>query len=468
MSTERNEHLIGGRWVTADSAPQPVENPATLETIGTTAMGNAAHVDAAVTSAREAFLDWSRTTPEVRRAALLDLAAQVRARRDALVEVLVAELGAPRHVAADVHVAATVGDLEAFAAVLEDLAFTSEVGNSLVVHEPLGVIACITPWNYPTHQIAAKIGAAIAAGCTVVLKPSEVTPLCAYLLGDALVASAVPDGVVNIVFGDGAGVGEALTTSRGIDAISFTGSTRIGVHIATLAAARLLPVSLELGGKSASVVLDDADLERAVAWTVRSATVNSGQTCSACTRLIVPAYLADAAAGLARAQMGALRVGDPTTDVDLGPLASRAQFEKVGAMVSQAAADGATVHQSSVNTDLPGWFMAPTLVTDADPDSSIVQDEVFGPVLTIQAATDVDHAVELANHSPYGLGGAVWSADVERATAVARRLHTGQVDINGADWNLQAPFGGVKQSGTGRELGAHGVLEFTSLKAVQR
>lgn len=468
MNFRRNEHLIAGRWVISPTAPVPVENPATLSTVGTAAMGDGREVTVAIEAASAALPHWSGHRPEERRAALSDLATQVRLRADELTATLVAELGAPERVAREIHVAATIADLEGFADALGRVAFETEIDHSLIVREAVGVVACITPWNYPTHQIAAKIGGAVAAGCTVVLKPSELTPLSAYLLGDAVLASTIPAGVVNIVFGTGAVVGQALASSPEIDAISFTGSTAVGRKIAESAAGRMIPVSLELGGKSASVVLDDADLEAAVAWTVRSATVNSGQTCSACTRLIVPANLAEQAAQLAVEGATALRVGDPQQDVDLGPLASRAQYEKVTGMLEGARRDGAVIHQADLTTDLPGHFVSPAIVTGADPASAIVQDEVFGPVLVVQAAADTSDAVRLANFSSYGLGGAVWSSDPDRAVMVARRLHTGQVDINGAAWNLRAPFGGTKSSGAGRELGIHGILEFTELKSIQR
>ncbi|PVX59586.1 aldehyde dehydrogenase family protein [Rhodococcus globerulus] len=468
MNWTRNEHLIAGEWVTNAGHPTPVENPATLETVGTTAAGTGADAAVAIEAASAALPGWSLSSSEERQAALLDLAAQVRLRANELVAILVAELGTPERVARDIHVAATIADLEGFADALGKFSFETEIGNSLVVREALGVVACITPWNYPTHQIAAKVGGAIAAGCTVVLKPSEVTPLSAYLLGDALLASTVPAGVVNIVFGTGDTVGQTLVMSRDIDAISFTGSTTVGRSIAEIGARRMIPVALELGGKSASIVLDDADLETAVAWSVRSATVNSGQTCSACTRLIVPAKLADQVTELAREGAAALRVGDPQLDVDLGPLASRAQYDRVTGMLESARRTGAVVRQADLTTDLPGYFVPPAIVNGADPASAIAQEEVFGPVLVIQGAADTSEAVRLANFSPYGLGGAVWSSDPDRATLVARRLRTGQVDINGAAWNLQAPFGGTKSSGSGRELGIHGILEFTELKSIQR
>lgn len=463
----RNEHLVGGDWVASERPPQRVEDPASLETAGTAADGDPSVVHAAAAAARAAQEGWGSTPPEDRRAALVDLAEQLRRRSAELVDVLVAELGAPTRLARDVHVAATVGDLEAFATALDGLDFEQRLGSSLVRHRPLGVVGCITPWNYPTHQIAAKLGAALAAGCTVVLKPAELTPLSAYVVGEAVRDSAIPPGVVNIVFGEGRTVGEALVRDADVDAISFTGSTGVGRHIAAVAGGRLLPVSLELGGKSASVVLDDADLERAVRWTVRSATVNSGQTCSACTRLVVPEHLARDAEDLALDALRGLRIGDPRDDVDLGPVASGAQRDKIAGLLAGARDAGATVHAAPLPGGLPGHYVAPALVTGADRRAAIVQEEVFGPVLVLQTARDNDEAVEVANDSPYGLGGAVWSADLQRARSVAARMHTGQVDLNGADWNLLAPFGGTKQSGFGRELGPHGILELTYLQSIQ-
>lgn len=469
-SWKRSEHFIDGDWYTpAAGELLAIENPATGESIGTAARGGREEVDLAVEAATRAWPGWSATSPAERAEALGALRDALGARKKELVDLTVAELGVPVTFAGDVHVPLALGDLDAFARDVRDFPFEERIGNSLVLKESAGVAGCVTPWNYPLHQMAAKVGAALAAGCTVVLKPAELTPLAAYALAEAACDAGLPPGVFNVVFGSGRVVGDALTRNPGVDVVSFTGSTAVGTSVAEVAAGDVRRCLLELGGKSASVALPDADFEAATRWTVRSATVNSGQTCSACTRLIVPrsnyadvvAYAGELAAGL--------RVGDPLdATTDLGPVVSARQRETVLGFVERAVANGARVEPAGTG-DLPdrGHYVRPAVVSGTHPFSEIAQEEVFGPVLVVLAYDDEDEAAAIANSTRYGLSGAVWSADAGRATTFARRLRTGQVDVNGGQWNFSAPFGGYKQSGTGRELGPHGIADFCEVKSIQ-
>lgn len=466
----RREHFVDGDWHAPEGGELiAVENPATAEPIGSAPRGGRAEVDLAVAAASRARPAWAATSPEERARALEALRDALGAREKELVDLTVAELGAPVTFARDVHVPLALGDLDAFAKDVRAFPFEERIGTSLVLREPAGVAGCVTPWNYPLHQMAAKVGAALAAGCTVVLKPAELTPLAAYALAEAARDAGLPPGVLNVVFGSGRVVGDALTRNPGVDVISFTGSTAVGTSVAGAAARDVRRCLLELGGKSASVALPDADLEAAIRWTVRSATVNSGQTCSACTRLVVPrAGYADAVAYAGELAAG-LRVGDPLDPaVDLGPVVSARQRETVLGFVERAVAEGATVEPAGAG-DLPerGHYVRPAVVSGTHPYAEIAQEEVFGPVLVVLAYDDEDEAAAIADSTRYGLSGAVWSADPGRATAFARRLRTGQVDVNGGRWNFSAPFGGYKQSGTGRELGPHGIADFCETKSLQ-
>lgn len=469
-SWHRSEHFIDGTWHTpVGGETLAVENPATGEGIGTAARGGPREAGLAVEAAKRARPGWAATSPGERADALGALHDALSARREDLVGLTVAELGAPVTVARDVHVPLALGDLEAFARDVRGFPFEERIGNSLVLKEPAGVAGCVTPWNYPLHQMAAKVGAALAAGCTVVLKPAELTPLAAYALAEAAEEAALPPGVLNVVFGSGRVVGDAITRDPGVDVVSFTGSTAVGTSVAGVAARDVRRCLLELGGKSASVVLPDADVESAVRWTVRSATVNSGQTCSACTRLVVPRSRYADAVALAGDLAAGLCVGDPLDPAtDLGPLVSARQRETVLGFVERAVADGADLGPAA-SGDLPGrgHYVRPVVVSGTHAHSEIAQEEVFGPVLVVLAYDDEDEAAAIADATRYGLGGAVWSADPARATAFARRLRTGQVDVNGGRWNFSAPFGGCKQSGTGRELGPHGIADFCEVKSIQ-
>ena len=465
----RDSAFVDGQWRPAESVVS-VEDPATGEAIGTAADSSAALVDEAVAAARRAFDSWAATTARERAAHLAALHRELQARRDLLVRTTVTEVGAPVRVAREAHVDLALDIVGYYVDLIANLddGPIEQVGNSLVFREPAGVVGCITPWNYPVYQLLIKVVPAIAAGCTVVAKPAELTPLTAYLVADAAQAAGLPAGVLNLVPGRGRVVGEAIVTHPEVDLVSFTGSTQVGARVAARAATTLKRVALELGGKSASLVLPDADLATAVNATVDSATLNTGQTCSAWTRLLVPQEAYDDAYQLACARAGELVVGDPTREeTDLGPLISAGQRESVTGMVARASAAGARCFQPPLVLPERGHYTAPVVVGGVPPEAEIAQEEVFGPVLVVLPYRDEADAVRLANLTVYGLAGAVWSADQERALRVARAMRTGQVDINGAPFNPAAPFGGYKQSGYGRELGRHGYEEFTQIKAVQ-
>ncbi|TDC36810.1 aldehyde dehydrogenase family protein [Micromonospora sp. 15K316] len=472
MDLARTDFYLDGRWVApSGAAPLPVHNPATEEVIATVPAGTATDVDRAVAAARAAFDGWAATPPAQRAAHLDRLHAALSARADEIARTVALELGAPLKVASRIQAGLPLTVLHSYVELAAHSSVEETVGNSTVVREPVGVVGAITPWNYPLHQVVAKLAPALAAGCTVVLKPAELTPLVSYLLFDAIHEAGLPPGVVNLVTGTGPVVGEAIAAHPDVDMVSFTGSTATGRRISHLAADRIARVALELGGKSANVILDDADLTTAVKVGVGNAFLNSGQTCTAWTRMLVHRSRYDDAVELAAKAAGAYRLGDPFDPATrLGPLVSAAQRERVLGHVTRGLADGGRLVAGGPDAPVPdrGWYVAPTVIADVDPESALAQEEVFGPVLAIIPVDDEDHAVTVANNSRYGLAGAVWSADEERAVRVARRMRTGAVDVNGAPFNPLAPFGGYKQSGIGRELGRHGLAEFLQTKAIQR
>ncbi|MFF5227506.1 aldehyde dehydrogenase family protein [Dactylosporangium sp. NPDC000521] len=443
-----------------------VYNPATEEVIGS--VPETASVDPAVAAARAALGPWSALPRAARAAHLAALRDLLVAHADELAGIITAEMGAPLAVARKVQVGLPIAVLSSMVDLLDRDECEERIGNSLVVRDPVGVVAAITPWNYPLHQTIAKLAPALAAGNTVVHKPSEVAPLSALRLAELVREAGLPSGVYNLVTGYGDPTGAALAGHPGVDLVSFTGSTRAGRAVAALAASHLARVSLELGGKSANVLLPDADLAAAVKVGIGNCFLNSGQTCTAWTRLLVHESQHDEVVDLAVAAAAKYTVGDPTDPATrLGPLASAAQRDRVRSYIARGVADGARMALGDGSVPDVGYYVAPVVFADVDPDSVIAQEEIFGPVLSIIRYRDEDDAVRIANGTPYGLAGSVWSASSDRALAFARRMRTGQVDVNGGSFNPLAPFGGIGDSGYGRELGVHGFEEFTSVKAIQ-
>jgi aldehyde dehydrogenase (NAD+) len=467
----RTGHVIAGALVDTASDRIEVINPATEQVIASVPAGTAADVDAAVSAATAAFPAWS-ATPVAERAAIVRRISEGLAARGAeIAATITAEMGSPITFARRVQAGVPVYTSAGIADLLDGgYPFGEQIGNSLVVREPVGVVGCITPWNYPLHQIVAKVVPALAAGCTVVLKPSEIAPLVAGIFLDVLASAGVPAGVVNLVHGVGPVVGEAIAGHPGVDMVSFTGSTRAGRRVSVLAAETVKRVALELGGKSANVILDDADLDKAVKLGVANTYINGGQTCTAWTRMLVPVARQDEVVELVLAATAKYGVGDPTDEATrIGPMASSAQRSRVLGYIEKGVAEGATLATGGTDpVEGLGYYVRPTVFANVRPDMTIAQEEIFGPVLSILPYTDEDEAVAIANSTIYGLAGAVFSADTDHAIAVARRLRTGQVDINGGQFNPVAPFGGYRQSGNGRELGRHGLEEFLETKSIQR
>jgi aldehyde dehydrogenase (NAD+) len=448
-----------------------VVNPTTEEVVGTVRAGTPADVDAAVTRAVAAFPAWSATSSDSRVALVRAVADAMEARAEEFAATMTAEMGTPVTFASRVQVPNPVGIARGVADVMAAGYFDgSEIGNSLVLREPVGVVAAITPWNFPLQQMVAKVVPALAAGNVVVLKPSELAPMTADLLASVLFDAGVPEGVLSLVHGTGPVVGEALASHPMVDMVSFTGSTRAGRRVSALAAETVKRVALELGGKSANVVLDDADLTRAVKIGVGNAYMNNGQACSAWTRLLVPASRHGEALEIAVAAAAKYEPADPALpSTRMGPAVSAAQRDRVVGYIERGVSEGATLALGGPSRPLDrGFFVTPTVFGGVRSDMVIAQEEIFGPVLSVMPYADEDDAVRIANSTIYGLGGAVFSADTDRALAVAKRLRTGQVDINGAAFNTGAPFGGYRQSGNGREFGRHGLDEFTELKSIQR
>jgi len=463
---------INGAWVRSTGRGQiDVVNAATEEVIGSAPDGTAEDVDTAVAAAHAAFAPWSQTTADQRAAYLDKIAAGLSERADEIARTITAEVGMPLKLSRAIQAALPVTTTKNYAALAREYQFEEQVGTSLVVREPVGVVGCITPWNFPLHQIMGKVAPALAAGCTVVLKPSEVAPLTAFLLADIVAAVGLPAGVFNLVAGTGPVVGEAIAVHPGVDMVSFTGSTRAGKRVAELAARTVKRVALELGGKSANVILDDADLPKAVTAGINDCYLNSGQACNAQTRMLVPRARYEEAVALAKAAAERFTVGDPTSDTTkLGPLVSAMQRDRVRAYIRKGIEEGATLVTGGAEPPdglTKGYFVRPTVFANVRNDMTIAQEEIFGPVLSIIPYETEEEAIRVANDSVYGLGGAVWSADRDRATRVARRIRTGQVAVNGGRHNPLAPFGGYKQSGLGREFGTFGLEEFLEIKSLQ-
>jgi acyl-CoA reductase-like NAD-dependent aldehyde dehydrogenase len=470
----RDTHYVGGEWLRPlGTQTATVVNATTEAPLATVTLGTAEDVDRAVAAARAAFETWSTTPLEVRAQLCAAIAAGLEARGDEIAATITAEMGMPIVQSRMIQAGLPINQFASMPALLEDVAWEEETGNSLIVREPVGVVGAITPWNYPLHQVAAKVAPAIAAGCTVVLKPSEITPLSAFILAEVCDAAGLPAGVLNLVPGTGPEVGEAIAAHPGIDMVSFTGSTRAGRRVAEVAAATVKRVALELGGKSANVILDGADLMRAVPDAVGKCYLNSGQTCSALTRLVVPREHLGTVEAIAAATAEHYAPGDPMDQATpLGPVASAAQRDRVREWIARGVDEGARLLVGGVEPPEgleTGWYVQPTILTDVTPDMAVAQQEIFGPVLSIipyDGGEDV--AVAIANDSDYGLAGGVWAADDETAIRVARRIRTGQIEINGGAFNPLAPFGGFKQSGHGRENGRFGLEEYLAVKSLQR
>jgi acyl-CoA reductase-like NAD-dependent aldehyde dehydrogenase len=463
---------IGGEWVSSSgSGVLEVINASTEQVMGSVPEGTVEDVNKAVAAARAAFDSWSQTPLQERSDWMAKIAAALGARMDEIAALIAQEVGMPLKLSAMIQAGLPTTTFASMPALLAETEWEEEVGNSLIVREPVGVVAAITPWNYPLHQIAAKVAPAMAAGCTVVLKPSQVAPLNAALLADVIDEVGLPAGVFNLVTGRGSVIGEALALHPDVDAISFTGSTSAGRKVSEAAAGTIKRVALELGGKSPNIILEDAELEPAIKDGVAKCFLNSGQTCSALTRMLVPRSRLAEAEQIAAVVAEFFKPGDPFAEgTMLGPLVSEEQRELVRGYIEKGSAEGAKLVTGGVEPPAgleQGYFVAPTVFSEVTTGMTIAQEEIFGPVLVLIPYDDEEEAVAIANDSIYGLAGGVWSGDQEHAKRVARRIRTGQVEINGGAFNPLAPFGGYKQSGYGRELGRYGLEEFLQIKALQ-
>lgn len=462
---------INGQWVKpAGTGAIDVINSTTEEVMGRIPEGTAEDVNSAVAAAKAAFESWSTTTVEERQRYLQLIADKLVLMKNEIAVLIAAEVGMPLPLATAVQAGMPAMVMGSYAQLLSEFQFEETIGKALVVKEPVGVVGCITPWNFPLHQVVAKVAPALAAGCTVVLKPSEVAPLTAFVLAEIIDDIGLPAGVFNLVTGYGPVVGEAIASHPDVDMVSFTGSTRAGKRVSELAAQTVKRVSLELGGKSANIILDDANFEKAVKSGVGACYFNSGQTCSALTRMLVPRSRHDEAVAIAKKVAEGFTVGDPAEGkAKLGPLVSATQRERVVNYIKKGIEEGAQLVAGGA--DRPeglekGYFVRPTVFANVNNQMTIAREEIFGPVLSIIPYEDEDDAVRIANDTIYGLAGGVWSGDEERAKRVARRLRTGQVEINGGGFNPLVPFGGYKQSGNGRELGKYGLEEYLEVKAM--
>ena len=467
----RSEIYVDGNWV-ASSGTENIDviNPSTEEIIGSTPAGTKEDVDLAVKAAKEAFQGWSETSLEERLSYIENLAAKLGERSAEIGELISQEVGMPGKMSMMIQAGLPATTTASISGTAREFPFEETIGRSLVTREPIGVVGRITPWNYPLHQIMAKVAPAMAVGCTVVLKPSEVAPLNAFLLAEIIDELNFPKGVFNLVSGVGPVVGEAIAAHPDVDMVSFTGSTRAGTRVAEIAAANVTRVHQELGGKSANIILDDADLSAAIPSAVGACFLNSGQTCSALTRLLVPSSKMEEAAELAAQAAAGFTVGPADDETSkLGPLVSQMQWDRVQSYIQTGIDEGATLVTGGLGKPDgldSGYFVQPTVFANVKNSMKIAQEEIFGPVLSIIGYEDDDDAIQIANDSDYGLSGGVWSSDNERALKVAKKLRTGEVDMNGSFLNTDAPFGGYKKSGNGRELGRFGMDEFVEAKQI--
>ena len=462
---------INGEWVDPISTDTiAVVNPATEEVFETIAAGNQEDVDAAVAAAKAAFPSFSQTSKEERIALLEKVIEVYKTRMGDIAAAVTSEMGAPSGLANGAQAPAGLGHVMATLKALKNHEFEEVMGTTTVVEEPVGVCAFITPWNWPLNQIMTKVAPALATGCTMVLKPSEVAPLNALIVAEVLHDAGVPAGVFNLVNGNGLDVGVPLTSHPDVDMVSFTGSTRAGVSVAENAAPTVKRVTQELGGKSANVILDDVDVAAVVGRDMFGMCMNTGQSCNAGSRMLVPNAMMDEAIAVAKATAESIPVGDPTAEgIAVGPVVSEAQFLKIQALIQKGIDEGATLVTGGVGRPEgldKGYFVQPTVFANVTNDMTIAREEIFGPVITILGYDSEEEAIEIANDTEYGLSGYVSSADHDRAVAVARQLRTGMVHINGAGGDINAPFGGYKRSGNGREWGLHGMKEFLETKSI--
>ncbi|MFC0385901.1 aldehyde dehydrogenase family protein [Muricoccus vinaceus] len=469
MDTQK--FYIDGAWVDPVSpSVLKVENPATEETFGQISLGSPQDVDRAVYAARRAFATYSLTSVEERLGYLHRIIAGFRARLPELARMMTLEMGAPITFATERQATVALFHFEEAVRVLAGYRFEERMGHGVIRREPIGVCGLITPWNWPLNQVASKFAPALATGCTVVLKPSEVAPLSAMLFAEIVHEAGLPPGVFNLVNGDGPTVGEAIAAHPGIDMVSFTGSTAAGIRVAKLAADTVKRVAQELGGKSANIILDDADLHAAVIQGVHACYTNAGQNCQSPTRMLIPRAGREAAMEAAREAVAAIRLGDPLDPATtMGPLVSRAQFEKVQDFIRSGIDQGATLVAGGPGQPADsnrGYYVRPTVFADVGPQMRIAREEIFGPVLSIMSYDTEDEAVEIANDTPFGLAGFVQSRNPDRARAIANRIRAGRVYVNGAAFDRSLPFGGYKQSGNGREFGVFGFEEYLEVKAV--
>ena len=465
------QFYIDGEWVDPETPnPFDVINPATEEVCGRISLGSAADVDKAVAAAKRAAESFAQTTREQRITLLEDILEVFDRRSDEVASAIMEEMGAPWKLAKYAQAPSGAEHIKCAAEVLKSYQFTETIGTTQVIREPIGPCALITPWNWPINQIAVKVAPALAAGCTMVLKPSEIAPFDAVLFAEILHEAGVPAGVFNLLNGDGPTVGAALSSHPDIAMVSFTGSTRAGIAVAQNAAPTVKRVAQELGGKSANIVLDDADFAKAIGRGASACFENSGQSCNAPTRMLVPRERLAEAAAIAGKRAESTKVGDPQAeDTRIGPVVSEVQWNKIQDLIQKGIDEGATLVAGGPGRPhglARGYYVKPTVFSDVNNDMTIAREEIFGPVLSIIPYESEDDAVRIANDTPYGLSGYVSSGDLERARAIAKRLRTGMVHINNAAQDSRAPFGGYKHSGNGREWGVHGMEEFLELKSI--
>ncbi len=474
MTYDCTRQFIDGRWIKSRGASHPIINPADESVIGHVAYGTSEEVDQAVQAARVAFEEFSQWSVEDRLKLLALIAERCNERRDELAAAITAEMGAPKTLSENAQAPLGAAHFSVAAEALKKFQFEKSAGDSVIIHEPIGVCGLITPWNWPLNQIACKVAPAFAAGCTVVLKPSEIAPVDATILteiiSEACQETGAPKGIFNLVNGDGPGVGAAIAAHPGIDMVSFTGSTRAGVLVAKAAADHVKRVAQELGGKSPNIILESAPLEAAVKHGVRDCFSNTGQSCNAPSRMLVPESLYEEAVKIAEAVAGKIRIGDPRDEnTHMGPLSSEIQYSKVQNLIQKGLSEGAGLVCGGPGRPEgfdKGYYVKPTIFRDVSNDMTIAREEIFGPVLVMIPYSNLDEAVRIANDTPYGLSSYVYGANREEALAVAKRLRTGMVHLNGAGVNVKLPFGGYKQSGNGREWGQAGIEDYLETKAV--